>query len=223
MGEQTMVRIRIKSDDVRRQSGLGKTTLLGWALVAGVFLLAVPGCDEPEARIAEDAERSEAVAGNAGGAAEPRAERMIPRADIADIRDAEGNLPQRPTRDPMLIIEQNDLDELLGFLYWERDPDWQDDQGITLLIAAVVYGRPELVEALIRYGADIDAGGRMDMTALHWAVRGERVDMARLLLENGADPNPRGGGDGTVTPMTLAANRANREMIELLAEYGGRP
>lgn len=198
---------------VNRRSGL---------FLAGALLLIVPACNESGTGAAEEAGPVEAASAAGEGQKAP-ARGAIPREAISDIRDADGSTPQRPTLDPMRIIEEDDMDQLLGFLYWQRDPDWESEDGSTLLIAAVTLGRSEMVETLIRYGADVNVGARMDMTPLHWAARRDQVDIARVLLENGANPNALGGPERDITPMAVAANRANREMIHLLAEFGGEP
>lgn len=143
--------------------------------------------------------------------------------DIAGIRDSSGKPPQRPTLDPMEIIQQNDLDHLLGFLYWERDPNWRDDRDLSLLARAATIGRVEMVQTLIQYGADVDLPVRVNNTALHWAVRGGHLETAELLLANGANPNVMGGPDRTMTPMQVAQSNGQQAMIDLLIRYGAEP
>ncbi len=48
---------------------------------------------------------------------------------------------------------------------------------------------PEAVRALIELGADMDEQDANGATGLCWAVMKDRLDVARLLLELGADPN----------------------------------
>ncbi len=57
-------------------------------------------------------------------------------------------------------------------------------------------------------------------TALHVAVENGRADIAKLLLESGADPNhPSDMYDGW-TPLLIAAGRQSRPLIELLLSHG---
>lgn len=55
-------------------------------------------------------------------------------------------------------------------------------------------------------------------TALHAAVRQNRVDVARLALERGADPGYR--PRHKLPPLLIAANRRHLEMVELLIAHG---
>jgi Ankyrin repeats (3 copies) len=55
----------------------------------------------------------------------------------------------------------------------------------TLLIAAVRAGQLEIVELLVRGGADLDATDADGFTALAWAIKLERNDLAKLLRAGG--------------------------------------
>ncbi|XP_018334889.1 serine/threonine-protein phosphatase 6 regulatory ankyrin repeat subunit B-like, partial [Agrilus planipennis] len=60
-----------------------------------------------------------------------------------------------------------------------------------------------------------------EATALHIAVKNGRLELAKLLLQNGAEVNARGFGD--VTPLMLAvANKRNttEAIIKELIDYG---
>ena len=52
-------------------------------------------------------------------------------------------------------------------------------------------GHTDLVEALIKFGADVLANGREQYTALHWAARKGYITIALMLLENGAQSDCR--------------------------------
>jgi ankyrin repeat protein len=56
-------------------------------------------------------------------------------------------------------------------------------------------------------------------TALHSAAQRERLDVARLLIANGADPNAREAGDNT-SPLHWAAATRNAEMVLALLDAG---
>src|SRR2546429_8754294 len=57
---------------------------------------------------------------------------------------------------------------------------------------------PEVVRALVRAGADVNAcGGVTRATALHMAARRGHVEIARALLDSGAAVNARGRKGGT--------------------------
>jgi ankyrin repeat protein len=80
---------------------------------------------------------------------------------------------------------------------------------------------PEIVRALVRAGADVNAaGGVTRATALHMAARRGLVEIARALLDFGAAVNARDRkGD---TPLQRAINCRKREVSQLLQERGAR-
>ncbi len=101
-----------------------------------------------------------------------------------------------------------------------------------VLSAAVVFDQIEAVGALLDLGLDVDekiALGRStdDEEAVSWggpiwrAAAYGRHAIARLLLEQGADPNANVYASGW--PLDRAYERGDREMLELLFEYGAEP
>jgi ankyrin repeat protein len=80
---------------------------------------------------------------------------------------------------------------------------------------------PEVVRALVRAGADVNAcGGVARPTALHMAARRGHVEIARALLDSGAAVNARDRkGD---TPLQRAINCRKNGVSQLLLERGAR-
>ncbi len=87
---------------------------------------------------------------------------------------------------------------------------------------AVVANQPAILELLIEQGADLDAGDRHGMTALHSAAIFNRADMVRRLLAHGADPYAMGLGYGAIrlTPLHKAAEAGSLEAVEALLDDG---
>ncbi len=77
------------------------------------------------------------------------------------------------------------------------------------------------VRRLVDQKADVNAPGRDGTPALHWLVRVDDLETARLLIRSGADATKadRYG----VTPLYLACANGNAEMIRLLLEVGADP
>ena len=131
-----------------------------------------------------------------------------------------------PIADYWEAIDKNDLKKLRQLVadYPELITSSVDSDGSTCLHDAAKYGTYELVEELLKLGADPNsrASGR---TPLHCAVLLAKVPTIKLLLEHGADPNIL-SKDGE-TPMLIAArsrqifDEDNEQVVpDLLQEYG---
>jgi ankyrin repeat protein/truncated hemoglobin YjbI len=78
------------------------------------------------------------------------------------------------------------------------------------------------VTVLLEYGASVDDRGRYGLTALHYAVRGGKLPLIKLLLERGADVSAL-GADGLTPLLHLSKTRSKADPIpvmELLAASG---
>ncbi|HTM10726.1 MAG TPA: ankyrin repeat domain-containing protein [Verrucomicrobiae bacterium] len=85
---------------------------------------------------------------------------------------------------------------------------------------AAIKGEPERVKEFLMRGANVRYrhGG---WTVLMFAAREGHVDIVRLLLDSGADPNATSDNkyDGA-RPLTIAAEHGNVEVIKLLLSRG---
>ena len=78
------------------------------------------------------------------------------------------------------------------------------------------------VTVLLDYGASLDDRGRYGLTALHYAVRGGKLPLIKLLLERGAQANAL-DEDGLTPLLHLSKTRSKADPIpvmELLAADG---
>jgi hypothetical protein len=90
--------------------------------------------------------------------------------------------------------------------------------GDSWLIEAGYYGQPEVAKFLIALGCDVNqrSAGPFGSTALGQAVGKGHIEVARLLLQNGADPN-----SGILVVEAIVSDIPNTlEMVKLLDEYG---
>jgi ankyrin repeat protein len=89
------------------------------------------------------------------------------------------------------------------------------------LADAAMQDDSKAVRSILRQTSDVDAAQPDGMTALHWAVHRNNVEVARMLLEAGATVSA--GNRAGATPMYLATVNANAAMIELLLDAGEDP
>lgn len=117
---------------------------------------------------------------------------------------------------------------------------YRDYEGsMQLLMAAVRYDHPMMAAFFISRGADVNAYAEHNMppsgptkgtmvrtgqSALALATACHRVEMARTLLELGADPNPISPVDGYTALMTVCSKGHDRvQTVEVLLDAGADP
>ena len=92
--------------------------------------------------------------------------------------------------------------------------------GFMPLGLAVFFGHSETVEVLLKRGANVNAPTReaMKVTPLASAAAARQIEIARKLIENGANVNAKAHND--LTPLHEAAARGNLELAKLLLDNG---
>ncbi|XP_078664037.1 uncharacterized protein LOC144907104 [Branchiostoma floridae x Branchiostoma belcheri] len=95
---------------------------------------------------------------------------------------------------------------------------WQGRDDMTSLHVASWYGKTEVVELLLKHGADLEARTKDDMTALHVASGNGETKVAAFLLKHGADLEAR-DVDG-LTSLHVASQYRRTEVVELLLKHG---
>ncbi|KAH0553126.1 hypothetical protein GP486_006686 [Trichoglossum hirsutum] len=118
-------------------------------------------------------------------------------------------------------------------------PDAEDGLGLTPLEYAAIAGEEKNMRKLINSGADFHRIDKWGLTLLHRAVLAERVDIIKVLLEEGEDVNVRislkydTGEEWTevedigkiyavksqLTPIQLAVLASHKESIDVLLEH----
>lgn len=92
-------------------------------------------------------------------------------------------------------------------------------QGSIPLHIAARANKPEIVEILIEYGANVDSrDGRSRATALHATTDSQSYEAAKLLLEKGADPDIQNNVGRT--PIYVAIAFKNAKMVALFVNAG---
>jgi uncharacterized protein len=161
--------------------------------------------------------------------------------------NADVNARSKSGSTALMFAARGDLGSVRALLDAGADPNLEisDWKGTALTIASTM-GQPDIVEALLAKGADINHRDENSFTALHAAVRDsdygeEREQRARavatvkVLLAHGADPNAQIHQEKPTvraldevefegaTPIALAAEVNNLEAIKLMVDAGGNP
>lgn len=95
-----------------------------------------------------------------------------------------------------------------------------DEYGFTPLIECAITRQTQIAEQLLTHKVDVNKADVTGRTPLHWAVDNNDVDMTRLLLDNGANPNAytRNGLSVLVYPVL----RGQDTLKHLLYKHGAK-
>ena len=89
------------------------------------------------------------------------------------------------------------------------------------LADAAMHGNKAAVRGLLQQKANANAPQQDGTTALHWAVRADDLETAKLLIAAGA--NVKAANREGATPLLLAATNGNAAMLEILIKAGADP
>ena len=119
-------------------------------------------------------------------------------------------------RSVMNIVKKAVAASLVAFL-WSGAPAVAQTAD-TRLADAAMKRDIAAVKALVAQRVDVNAPGKDGTPALHWMVRVDDVETARLLI--GAGANVTLANRYGVTPLFLACANGNARMIRLLVDAG---
>jgi len=124
---------------------------------------------------------------------------------------------------PEGVIKEKEYTGMIEFLYSHGvNINQCDEEGVTPLLLACEEGNEEVVETLLRLGADPKVANSVNgFSALHYAAQNENCDgqFIRLLLKCGADVNAV-TKEEKLTPLHLSALLCSIEVVKALVENG---
>ena len=123
---------------------------------------------------------------------------------------------------PLHLAAANGYKSMVEFLLGAKaDVNAKDDAGSTPMhqAAAAEGEHGDIVELLLAHKADVNAADKQGLTPLHYALLADNPDMARVLLNHGANPNVKDNKAGH-TPLILAASKGYKQVAELLLMRG---
>lgn len=122
-----------------------------------------------------------------------------------------------------LVCSHNHLECVKILLRNRAYPMAVDTHGYQPLHWAAKMGNDKEVECLLkdpRKKSFINGRGEYDRTPLHMAVFNRWIDIAALLIKNGADVNAQSNDEEQgVTPLHYAVEQGNLEMVRLLTSF----
>lgn len=127
--------------------------------------------------------------------------------------------PDSPQLLPFAMHQRNE--EIVQDLFNRGiSPSSIDDNGVPLLVRALRRGYDDMVALFLENGADVNAATRYEQqTPLHFAAKIGCQRVAELLVDHGAELNPRDKDQRT--PLDLALYYNNPQLASWLRQHGG--
>jgi ankyrin repeat protein len=102
----------------------------------------------------------------------------------------------------------------------KADAKMRDGNGCIPIVSAAIGNdsAPEIIDILVKAGADTSATVGDGITALYVAASIHRLDIAQSLIKHGANVNSRSSGG--LLPLYTAVMSKNRDMVRLLIKAG---
>ncbi|RFU35063.1 hypothetical protein B7463_g1295, partial [Scytalidium lignicola] len=128
-----------------------------------------------------------------------------------------------------MAVRGQDIELIELLLKENADPNGQEDQSISPLMEAVNIKSEEIIDLLIKAGANVNQFhlSNIDLpTALHMSIDSGRINITKMLLAAGTDPNPsypqNYSGKRAMTPLQKAATDGKHELVQLLLSSGAK-
>lgn len=125
-------------------------------------------------------------------------------------------------REPLVrAAADNEVEEVERLLNKGHDVNAKSRSGFTALGIAIRFKRTETVEVLLKHNADVSIPDRFGMYPLDSAVQGadigENIEIVRLLVQAGADPDFK-SPNSIVTPREYAQGVNAIDLLEAMKQ-----
>lgn len=118
----------------------------------------------------------------------------------------------------MTAVDNGDIQFVKYLIDAGADLNKVNDEGITALMIACMYGYNKIAELLITSGADINFQMRESgISIIDVAILKENIEMVRLLLEAGINPNIK--NKQGLTPKDIAIASKLIDIVKLIEKY----
>ncbi|XP_054239327.1 kinase D-interacting substrate of 220 kDa isoform X5 [Indicator indicator] len=145
----------------------------------------------------------------------PALKALLEKCRDVDERNENGQTPL------MLAAEQGNLEIVQELLKKGANCNLEDADNWTALISAAKEGHAAIVAELLSHNVSLEHRDLGGWTALMWASYKGRTEVAKLLLEKGANPNIT-GMQYSVYPIIWAAGRGHADIVHLLLQHGAK-
>jgi ankyrin repeat protein len=120
---------------------------------------------------------------------------------------------------PLCVAAYSKQEAMVAWLLSQGvDPDTLDEQGLSPLVLAGVFGHLWIAKLLVRAGADIEGCSEKGWTPFAAAVNNGHEKVASYLLEQGAALFPARDTEPGLNPLVRAAREGNTRLVELILE-----
>jgi hypothetical protein len=118
------------------------------------------------------------------------------------------------------LIENRDLEGLKAVIASGADVNERSGLwGVTPLIIAATSQDVKFVQVLVEGGADVNGANKLGYTALHQAAMDDNVEIAKYLLDHGADTEARGTNGIAPLISAISSPKVALLLIERGADY----